>query len=643
MSGAGFRWLNPAGHHYGVPASGRRAIAERPPRSIAAAPGRRAAHGRRSLQALVGGQHRRPRVASHRARCRSALLSPRRRPASRSRTPGSCSFGPDGLALVPPERSRGPRYVRLDVRARVAADQGADDARRTPTCSGCSSARRSKRCSPNTRARAARIPSSSGTPRSVMQQPGDSLPHDDHLHLRTACTARRGHRRLRRGRARLVVAPRAAHASPPRNRRQLCSWRCSRPSRSNRRASRRRRSSSSPFRRRRARARAARGSARRRRHRRTIDARTRSTRRTGSFTATRSTSAGSSPAGRSFRSRLPRSPRSTRGAPSPRAPSADEARGRRTKRAAPAPTTTLGGRDGFLAMLRPRLAAIRERMSPEATLYLHLDHRTVHYAKVLCDELFGAGAFRGEIIWVPGNGARGATGPERDAPDAARLQPRTAPQRGRFIWNADDPMLREPLRRHQPRDALSRPRPPTGAPTASAPSAAKPTATTPTEGAAWAACGPTPRHGRQHAAPQGGDRLPHAEARESSWSASSAPRAAPGRRGRRFDVRQRHDAGRRRAARPHFRRRRQSPLAIAITSRGWLAGARSKSPVTAQRELAAPTHGTWGSPRARAKPVRRPTPSRPAARALGIWPALACYASARPASCAASPHHARAA
>src|SRR5205814_827859 len=64
-----------------------------------------------------------------------------------------------------------------------------------------------------------------------------------------------------------------------------------------------------------------------------------------------------------------------------------------------------------IAMLRPRLVAIRERMSAAGSLVLHLDYRAAHYAKVMCDEIFGSGAFRGEIIWVPGNGARRSRGP----------------------------------------------------------------------------------------------------------------------------------------------------------------------------------------------------------------------------------------
>jgi site-specific DNA-methyltransferase (adenine-specific) len=64
------------------------------------------------------------------------------------------------------------------------------------------------------------------------------------------------------------------------------------------------------------------------------------------------------------------------------------------------------GIEPFLASLSARLGALRDVLSPRATVYLHLDHRTVHEAKVAADRVFGREAFRGEIVWVPGNGAR---------------------------------------------------------------------------------------------------------------------------------------------------------------------------------------------------------------------------------------------
>jgi site-specific DNA-methyltransferase (adenine-specific) len=122
-----------------------------------------------------------------------------------------------------------------------------------------------------------------------------------------------------------------------------------------------------------------------------------------------------------------------------------EARGRVTKTSGPkAYDDAWGGRDRFLSMLRPRLSAIRDRMSAEGSLVLHLDHRAAHYAKVMCDEIFGPSAFRGEIIWVPGNGARRARGPSITH-QTLLLFSRSDEPGGKFVWNARDPSLREPF------------------------------------------------------------------------------------------------------------------------------------------------------------------------------------------------------
>lgn len=121
-----------------------------------------------------------------------------------------------------------------------------------------------------------------------------------------------------------------------------------------------------------------------------------------------------------------------------------EARGKRTSASGPvAYEDAWGGLDGFLAMLERTLCAIRERMSRRATLWLHLDHRTVHYAKVRADAIFGAGAFRGEVIWLPGNGARGKKGPSITH-QTLLVYTRDGRPNGDFVWNADDPLLREP-------------------------------------------------------------------------------------------------------------------------------------------------------------------------------------------------------
>jgi DNA modification methylase len=54
----------------------------------------------------------------------------------------------------------------------------------------------------------------------------------------------------------------------------------------------------------------------------------------------------------------------------------------------------------YLSMLYPRLIRMRDLLAADGTLYLHLDWRAVHFAKVLLDEIFGADNFINEIIWV---------------------------------------------------------------------------------------------------------------------------------------------------------------------------------------------------------------------------------------------------
>lgn len=69
----------------------------------------------------------------------------------------------------------------------------------------------------------------------------------------------------------------------------------------------------------------------------------------------------------------------------------------------------LGYNDAFSdywAFLEPRLEEAWRLLSANGTLYLHLDYREVHYAKVLLDALFGRECFLNEIIWAYDYGAR---------------------------------------------------------------------------------------------------------------------------------------------------------------------------------------------------------------------------------------------
>jgi site-specific DNA-methyltransferase (adenine-specific) len=56
--------------------------------------------------------------------------------------------------------------------------------------------------------------------------------------------------------------------------------------------------------------------------------------------------------------------------------------------------------------LEPRLIEAWRLLDAKGTLYLHLDFREVHYAKVVLDALFGRANFLNEIIWAYDYGAR---------------------------------------------------------------------------------------------------------------------------------------------------------------------------------------------------------------------------------------------
>jgi len=60
----------------------------------------------------------------------------------------------------------------------------------------------------------------------------------------------------------------------------------------------------------------------------------------------------------------------------------------------------------YWAFLEPRLEEGWRLLHDTGTLYLHLDYREVHYAKVLLDALFGRECFLNEIIWAYDYGAR---------------------------------------------------------------------------------------------------------------------------------------------------------------------------------------------------------------------------------------------
>ncbi len=94
--------------------------------------------------------------------------------------------------------------------------------------------------------------------------------------------------------------------------------------------------------------------------------------------------------------------------------------------------------EAFLGMLEPRLAVLKDALSERGSLWLHLDHRTVHDAKVAADRVFGRGSFQGEVIWVPGNG-----GKKRSYLGVTHQTILLYARGKQPIWNGEDPALRE--------------------------------------------------------------------------------------------------------------------------------------------------------------------------------------------------------
>lgn len=63
--------------------------------------------------------------------------------------------------------------------------------------------------------------------------------------------------------------------------------------------------------------------------------------------------------------------------------------------------------DNYLEFLEPHLVEMHRVLKDTGTMYLHMDWRWVHYAKVKCDEIFGYDNFLNEVVWSYNFGGRG--------------------------------------------------------------------------------------------------------------------------------------------------------------------------------------------------------------------------------------------
>lgn len=96
-------------------------------------------------------------------------------------------------------------------------------------------------------------------------------------------------------------------------------------------------------------------------------------------------------------------------------------------------TTELGTKafddtfDDYLQFLIPRLEEAYRVLLSTGSLFLHLDYREVHYAKVALDRIFGRKSFMNEIIWAYDYGGR-----------SKRKWPA---KHDNILWYAKDPKL----------------------------------------------------------------------------------------------------------------------------------------------------------------------------------------------------------
>lgn len=57
------------------------------------------------------------------------------------------------------------------------------------------------------------------------------------------------------------------------------------------------------------------------------------------------------------------------------------------------------GLDSFLQMMYDRLVLMRDLLSEDASIFVHLDWHVSHYAKIILDDIFGYDNFQNEIVW----------------------------------------------------------------------------------------------------------------------------------------------------------------------------------------------------------------------------------------------------
>ena len=81
--------------------------------------------------------------------------------------------------------------------------------------------------------------------------------------------------------------------------------------------------------------------------------------------------------------------------------------------------------DDYIRLLRDRIEETERVLTSDGSFFLHLDYREIHYAKVMCDEVFGRESFINEIIWSYDYGGRSKS--------------RWSAKHDNILWYAKDP------------------------------------------------------------------------------------------------------------------------------------------------------------------------------------------------------------
>ena len=81
--------------------------------------------------------------------------------------------------------------------------------------------------------------------------------------------------------------------------------------------------------------------------------------------------------------------------------------------------------DDYMRFLRDRIEETERVLTSDGSFFLHLDYREIHYAKVMCDEVFGRESFINEIIWSYDYGGRSKS--------------RWSAKHDNILWYAKDP------------------------------------------------------------------------------------------------------------------------------------------------------------------------------------------------------------